>query len=134
MTQHNPNLLNQINGVNVRNMLLPFASANLSLPAQFNFEIYGSLPVATSGNLSDPRATATPMSGRLGFGLGFQIPLGGNYTIGAELGAVGEFSNVRVPNQPNAPFNNVMPWLNIGFGAVNRRTDFGDVSSFPTRY
>lgn len=99
MTQHNPNLLNQINGVNVRNMLLPSESANLSLPTHFNFEIYGSLPVTIGGNLSDPRATGTPMSGWLGFGQGFQIPHGGNYAIGTEFGAVGEFTNVRVPNQ-----------------------------------
>jgi hypothetical protein len=124
---------NQINGVNVRNQVAPFASVNFPLPANVNFEVYGSLPIASGGNLSDPTSTRTPFSFRLGSGLGIQIPLG-DYAIGAEVGVLGEFSNVRVPNQPNAPFSNVSPWINIGFGAVNRRVDFGDVESFPARY
>jgi len=70
---------------------------------------------------------------RVGAGLGIQIPLG-NYALGAEIGATGEFANVRVPNQPNAPFSNFSPWLNIGIGAVNRRVSFGDSGAFPARY
>ncbi|WP_375492733.1 SpvB/TcaC N-terminal domain-containing protein [uncultured Nostoc sp.] len=125
---------NQINGVSVRNLLVSFASVNISLPKNFNFEVYGSVPIGTGGNLSDPAATGTPASLRLGVGLGAQVPLG-NYAIGAEVGVVGEFANVRVPDQPNAPFNNVSPWINIGFGAVNRRADsFGNTSAFPARY
>jgi hypothetical protein len=114
--------------------VLPFASANLSLPSNFNFEVYGSVPIGTGGNLSDPTATRTPASLRLGAGLGFQIPLG-NYAIGAEVGVVGEVANVSVPGVPNAPSNNISPWINIGFGAVNRQaTSFGDTSAFPARY
>jgi hypothetical protein len=124
--------LSQINGVNVRNVVTPFASVNLGLPHQLNFEVYGGVPIA-GGNLSDPLNTRTPVAGRLGAGFGIQIPLG-NIAIGAEIGVTGEFSNVRVPNQPNAPYNNVTPWLNIGVGAVNRRVDFGNESAFPARY
>jgi hypothetical protein len=124
---------NQLNGVNVSNVVAPFASANLSLPGHVNFEVYGSLPIAAGGNLSDPTSTGTPFSLRLGAGLGVQIPLG-DYALGAELGVVGEFANVRVPNQPDAPFNNVSPWLNIGFGAIQRRATFSDPSAFPARF
>lgn len=126
----------QINGVNVAGLVQPFASASLSLPAGLNFEAYGSLPIGAGGNLSDPSATGTPLSFRLGAGLGVQIPFG-DYAIGAEIGVVREFANARTPTAPGAPeasYGNVSPWLNIGFGAVKRRVTFGDVSLFPSSF
>ena len=92
----------QINGVNVAGLVQPFASASLSLPAGLNFEAYGSLPIGAGGNLSDPSATGTPLSFRLGAGLGVQIPFG-DYAIGAEIGVVREFANARTPTAPGAP-------------------------------
>ncbi len=121
---------NQLNGVYVGNSVAPFASVNLTLPKGFNFEVYGSVPVGTGGNLSDPTSTATPVSGRLGFGLGLQFPLG-DYAVGVEGGVTGEYGNVRVPG---AGYGNLSPWLNVVFGAVNRRVDFGNLSSFPARF
>jgi RHS repeat-associated protein len=121
---------NQLNGVYVGNSVAPFGSLNLTLPGHVNFEVYGSVPVGTGGNLSDPTSTATPLSGRLGLGLGIQFPLG-DYAVGVEAGATGEYANVRVPG---AGYGNISPWFNISFGAVNRRVDFSDPSLFPTRY
>jgi hypothetical protein len=123
----------QVSGVNIRDVLMPFASINLSLPAKFNLEAYSSLPIGLGGNLSDPTASGTPLSLRLGAGFGWQIPFG-DYAFGAEFGLIREFANASVPNVPGAQFNNWMPWLNIGFGAVNRRVDFGDVGRFPSRF
>jgi RHS repeat-associated protein len=121
---------NQLNGVYVGNSAAPFASFNLTLPGHVNFEAYGSVPVGTGGNLSDPTSTATPFSGRLGAGLGIQFPLG-DYAVGVEAGATGEWANVR---GPGAGYSNISPWLNISIGAVNRRVDFSDPSLFPARY
>jgi len=123
----------QVSGVNIRDVLMPFASINLSLPAKFNLEAYANLPVGLGGNLSDPTASGTPLSLRLGAGLGWQIPFG-DYAFGVEFGLVREFANVAVPNVPGAQSGNWMPWLNIGFGAVKRRVDFGDVGAFPPRF
>jgi hypothetical protein len=117
----------------VGNAVTPFESLNLTLlPGHVNFEVYGSVPIGTGGNLSDPTSTATPFSGRLGGGLGIQFPFGG-YAVGVEAGATGEAANVRVPGQPSAGFGNWSPWINIGFGAVNSRVTFGDTSAFPAR-
>ena len=124
---------NQLNGVYVDNSVAPFASFNLTLPGHVNFEVYGSVPVGTGGNLSDPTSTATPFSGRLGAGLGIQFPLG-DYAVGLEAGVTGEYANVRVPDAPRAGYGNISPWLNISFGAVNRRVDFSDPSLFPAHF
>ena len=120
----------QINGVYARGLVQPFASASLSLPLGLNFESYASLPVGAGGNLSDPTASGTPLSFRLGAGLGVQIPFG-DYAIGAEIGVAQEFANTR---SPGASYGNFSPWLNIGVGAVKRRVTFGDVSLFPDRF
>jgi len=127
---------NQLNGVNVANTITPFASVNFSLPAHFNVELFSSFPVAAGGNLSDPTDRGIPFSFRPGFGVGYQIPLG-DYGLGFEAGLTGELSNVRlnVPGLTGVPIGNAAPWLNISFGAVNRRpTTFGDTSAFPARY
>jgi hypothetical protein len=124
----------QVSGVNIGEVLMPFASVNLSLPAKFNLEAYGSLPVGLGGNLSDPTASGTPLSLRLGAGLGWQIPFGDDYAFGAEFGLVREFANVTVPGVAGAQSANWMPWLNIGFGAINRKVDFGNPCAFPSRF
>jgi hypothetical protein len=77
----------QINEVNATGLVQPFASASLSLPAGLNFEAYGSPPIGTGGNLSDPSATGTLLSFRLGAGIGVQIQFG-DYAIGAEIGSI----------------------------------------------
>ena len=124
---------NQLNGINVGDSAAPFASVNFSLPKHVNFEVYGSVPVGTGGNLSDPTSKATPFSGRLGAGLGIQFPLG-DYAVGVEAGVTGEYANVRVPDAPRAGYGNISPWLNISLGAVKRRVDFSDPSLFPAHY
>jgi hypothetical protein len=114
----------QINGVSVGNVVTPFASMGVSLPANLGVEAFGCLPVPTGGNLTDPSTTGVPLALRLGFGIGYQFAMG-DYALGIEGGLLSEWGNVGLPDT-SSRFVNYSPWLNIAFGARNRNVSFGE--------
>jgi RHS repeat-associated protein len=121
----------QVMGVLSSGLISPQAGVNISFPSNLNVETFGGFNVATAGIPGDTLHQPTPFSLRAGLGVGYQVT-GGDYGFGIEAGVNTEFLST-VTAVPNGPTATVTPWLNIGFGALNRTpTTFGDASRFPS--